>query len=224
MDTSLPGPLRSAKRVDNLPLRAYAGDSAWPLESSYLALLPSRNFHATFAMDDSLFFVNLGLRYLHILGAIALMGGTIFMRMALWPTLRSLDGEVRTPVHDGVRTRWAMVVGIASGMLLISGIANLGLAARYDITVQGGGSYSMLAGIKLLLAMPIFFIAALLMGKTTLAKKVQANAGLFLNINLILALILVLIGGWLRFSTKVVKEKYRSDAVPAASAMLDVTK
>jgi hypothetical protein len=175
-------------------------------------------------MDDSLFFVNLGLRYLHILGAIALMGGTIFMRMALWPTLRSLDGEVRTPVHDGVRTRWAMVVGIASGMLLISGIANLGLAARYDIIVQGGGSYSMLAGIKLLLAMPIFFIAALLMGKTTLAKKVQANAGLFLNINLILALILVLIGGWLRFSTKVVKEKYRSDAVPAASAMLDVTK
>lgn len=172
-------------------------------------------------MDDSLFFVNLGLRYLHILGAIALMGGTIFMRLALLPTLRSLDGEARAPVHDGVRSRWAMVVGLASGMLLISGIANLGLAARYDITLQGGGNYSMLAGIKLILALPIFMIAALLMGKTALAKKVQANAAMFMNINLVLALILVLIGGWLRFSTKVVKEKYRGNAVPAASAMLD---
>jgi uncharacterized membrane protein len=173
-------------------------------------------------MDDSLFFVNLLLRYLHIFGAITLMGGTIFMRLALLPTLQSLDGDKKAAVHDGVRSRWAMVVGIASGMLLISGIANLGLAARYDYHVPGDLSYSMLGGIKLVLALPIFVLAALLMGKTSLAKKVQANAAMVLNINLLLAVILVLIGGWLKFSTKELKEKYRPSVVPAASAALDV--
>lgn len=170
-------------------------------------------------MDDpQLFFVSLALRYLHILGAITLMGGTIFMRLALLPTLQGLDSERRSAVHDGVRSRWAMVVGIASGMLLISGIANLGLAARYDYRVPYGFSYSMLGGIKLVLALPIFVLAALLIGKTALAKKVQANAAMVLNINLVLALILVLIGGWLKFSTRELKEKYRQNVVPAASA------
>jgi hypothetical protein len=169
-------------------------------------------------LRDPLFFVNLALRYLHILGAITLMGGTIFMRLALLPTLQGLDGEKRSAVHDGVRSRWAMVVGIASGMLLISGIANLGLAARYDYRVPGDVSYSMLGGIKLVLALPIFVLAALLMGKTALAKKVQANAGLVLNINLVLAIILVLIGGWMKFSKRDIKEKYRPNAIPAASA------
>lgn len=171
-------------------------------------------------MDDSLFFVNLGLRYLHILGAITLMGGTIFMRLALLPTLLSLDKDQRAPIHDGVRSRWAMVVGIASGILLISGIANLGLAARYNYHVPADLSYSMLGGIKLVLALPIFMLAALLMGKTSLAKKVQANAALVLNINLALALILVLIGGWMKFSTRELKEKYRPGNAPPASAQL----
>lgn len=170
-------------------------------------------------MDDPLFFVNLGLRYLHILGAITLMGGTIFMRFALLPTLQGLDAEKRADVHQGVRSRWAMVVGIASGMLLISGIANLGLASQYVYKVPGDLSYSMLGGIKLILALPIFMLAALLMGKTNLAKKVQANAATVLNINLLLAVILVLIGGWLKFSKREPKPK-GPDIVPAAGAQL----
>lgn len=169
-------------------------------------------------MDDSLFYVNLALRYMHILGAITLMGATIFMRIALLPTLKELKPELREEVHQGVRTRWAKIVGLASGLLLLSGIANLGLAARYDFKVPGDLSYSMLGGIKLVLALPIFLFAALLMGKTSLAKKVQANAATVMNINLILAVILVLIGGWLKFSTRELKEKYRPKTVPPASA------
>ena len=51
------------------------------------------------------------LRYMHILGAIALMGGTIFMRFALAPTVRELDPAVRASagaaVSDRVPRRWA---------------------------------------------------------------------------------------------------------------------
>jgi hypothetical protein len=130
-----------------------------------------------------------------------------------------MDSEKRAEVHQGVRSRWAMVVGIASGMLLISGIANLGLASRYTFDMPYDVlSYSMLGGIKLILALPIFVLAALLMGKTNLAKKVQANAATVLNINLLLAVILVLIGGWLKFAKR--EPKPAKADVPAASARL----
>jgi hypothetical protein len=169
-------------------------------------------------MDDSLFYVNLILRYMHIFGAIALMGATIFMRFALLPTLKELSPEERERVHQGVRSRWVMFVRTAAVLLLGSGIANLGLAARYDFNVPGDLSYSMLGGIKLVLALPIFVLAELLMGKSSLAKKVQANAAMVMNINLVLAVILVLIGGWLKFSTRQLKEKYRPGNAPPASA------
>lgn len=172
-------------------------------------------------VDDPLLPVNLILRYLHIFGAITLMGGTIFMRMALLPTLQSMDSEKRAEVHQGVRSRWAMVVGIASGMLLISGIANLGLASRYEFDMPYDLlNYNMLGGIKLILALPIFVLAALLMGKTNLAKKVQANAATVLNINLLLAVLLVLIGGWLKFAQR--EPKPAKPDVPAASARLEL--
>lgn len=57
-------------------------------------------------MSDSLFPVLLILRYMHILGAIALMGGTIFMRFALVPTVPELDEKSRAALHEGVRSRW----------------------------------------------------------------------------------------------------------------------
>lgn len=171
-------------------------------------------------MDDSLFYIQLVLRYLHIFGAIALMGGTIFIRFALLPTLQSLKGEGREQVHDGVRSRWKMVIRASIVMLLVSGIANLGLAARYDYAVPGGLNYSMLAGVKLILALPIFLLAELLMGKSSLAKKVQASAPTILNVNLVLAVLLVLIGGWLKFSTRELKEKYKPGNAPPASAQV----
>lgn len=158
------------------------------------------------------FYLQLTLRYLHILGAISLMGGTIFMRFALLPTVSELDAEIRRKVHEGVRSQWAKFVAGAALLLLVSGIANLGLAARYEITVPGGLSYNLLGGLKLILALPIFLFASFLTGRSAAAQKFQANPGLWMNVNLVLALVLVLIGGWLRFSDKQLKEKYRTPA------------
>jgi len=49
-------------------------------------------------MSDPLFPVLLILRYMHILGAIALMGGTIFMRFALRPVVVGLPPETKATV------------------------------------------------------------------------------------------------------------------------------
>jgi uncharacterized membrane protein len=150
-------------------------------------------------MNDSLFPVLLLLRYMHILGAIALMGGTIFMRFALVPVVPGLDEKSRAELHEGVRSRWAKFVMIAAAMLLISGIANLGLASRYEFAPPVGKLYNMIAGVKLILALPIFLFASFLTGRSATAKRIQANRVMWLNVNLALAVLMVLIGGFLRF-------------------------
>ena len=158
-------------------------------------------------MNDSLFPVLLILRYMHILGAIALMGGTIFMRFALVPTVPELDDKSKAVLHEGVRSRWAKFVMISAALLLISGITNMGLAARYDFAPPVGKMYNMIVGIKLILALPIFLFASLLTGRREAAKKFQANRVLWLNVNLMLAVLMVLIGGFLRYVPRDLKSE-----------------
>jgi hypothetical protein len=170
-------------------------------------------------MSDSLFPVLLILRYMHILGAIALMGGTIFMRFALRPVVVQLPLEVKASVHEQVRSRWAKFVMLATLLILVSGIANLAMASRYTFDKPFGMSYHMLVGIKFLLALPIFFIAALMTGRTNLAKRIQTNAEFWMNLNLTLALVMVLMGGLLKFVNR--KPKASANAPSAVVARYD---
>src|SRR4029450_10435622 len=124
-------------------------------------------------MNDSLSWLMLLLRYMHILGAIALMGGTIFMRFALAPTVATLDPETKAKIPEQVRSRWSKFVMLAAGLLLVSGITNLALAGRYQFESIFGmpKGYHMIVGIKLLLALPIFFISSVLSVRMIVDKK-----------------------------------------------------
>jgi Predicted integral membrane protein len=150
-------------------------------------------------MSDPLLPLLLILRYMHILGAIMLMGGTIFMRCALAPTVAQLDPAARATLHEQLRSRWSKFVMLAAALLLISGVTNLALAVNYKFEPVFGLSYHMVVGIKLLLSLPIFFVASLLAGRSETARKFQANALTWMNFNLALALLMVAIGGVLKF-------------------------
>jgi len=165
-------------------------------------------------MSDPLLPVLLILRYMHILGAIALMGGTIFMRFALRPVVVQLPPETKAAIHEQVRSRWSKFVMLASALLLLSGITNLALAGRFDFEAILGmpKGYHMLVGIKFLLALPIFFIAALMTGRSNAAKKVQNNAEFWMNLNLSLALVMVLMGGLLKFVQRSPKAERQTPA------------
>jgi|SRR5688500_14060124 uncharacterized membrane protein len=167
-------------------------------------------------MDDPLFPLLLALRYLHILGAITLMGGTIFMRFALAPVVAGLDGAAKSQLHEQVRSRWSKFVMLAAALLLVSGIVNMILysSRRYEMETLWGMSYAMVTGIKFLLALPIFLFASFLAGRSQTARKFQANAVTWMNVNLVLALLMILIGGALKF----VKRDYRETPPSATSS------
>ena len=64
-----------------------------------------------------------------------LMGGTIFMRFAIAPTVQTLEGSTRADFHERIRARWSKFVMLASGLLLVSGLANMMLftKSRYEM-------------------------------------------------------------------------------------------
>lgn len=138
-------------------------------------------------------------RWLHILSAIAAVGGSIFMRLALLPAVGVLADDARRALHEAVRSRWSKVVMAAILFLLLSGVYNL-IAIERNKTYPEADSalYHALLGIKLILALVIFFIASALVGRSEGLAKIRQNARFWLTLNVVLAVILVLLSGLMR--------------------------
>ena len=61
-------------------------------------------------------------RWLHIVPMAVLVGGTIFMGLALVPASNETDGAAE--FREAIRRRWAKWVGISVLFLLVSGLYN----------------------------------------------------------------------------------------------------
>lgn len=137
------------------------------------------------------------MRWLHIVGAAAMLGGGIFVRLVLQPSAAALPEAAHDQLRAEVRGRWAKIFGILTAILLLSGFYNYLVANKGAHT--GQGQYHMLMGIKILLAFAVFALGALLAGKTGLAQKLQANARLWTAVTVLLGLIVVALGSYLKF-------------------------
>ncbi|MEK6236247.1 MAG: hypothetical protein N2C14_16195, partial [Planctomycetales bacterium] len=65
------------------------------------------------------------MRWLHIFPAILLVGGTLFMRIALVPSAEELPDAEHEKLREAIRERWAKWVHGAVGLLLVSGLFNM---------------------------------------------------------------------------------------------------
>ncbi|MEW4451556.1 hypothetical protein AB1L30_02615 [Bremerella sp. JC817] len=159
--------------------------------------------------------LDLVIRWAHILPAIILVGGTLYMVIALHPAMNATEFAEKPELKTAIRQRWSKVVMICAGLLLISGIVSLVLqATRYDFPQK---YYHGVAGIKLLIALVIFYIASLLVGRSQNAEKFREKEGFWLKVNATLAIIVVLMAGTLRVADRVPKHS-GSDDSPASEA------
>jgi hypothetical protein len=132
-------------------------------------------------------------RIVHILCAIILGGGLFYMRSILAPSSAAACFADR-------RSVWARWVGVATFLLLASGLFNYVTIVR---AAKAAGqalpsSYHALFGIKFLLALLVFFIAAILAGRTSAADRFRANMGRWLKIAWTAVMAIVIIGALLR--------------------------
>lgn len=145
------------------------------------------------------------MRWLHILSAITAIGGAIFMRLVLHPTVAAnLTDEEHMRLRAPLMKRWKMFVRTCIALFLISGLYNYMLVEMP--LHEGQGIYHMLFGIKFLLALVVFFLAEALSASGTTFAGIKAKAPLYLGLLVFLAVIIVLISGYMRALPNVAPE------------------
>jgi uncharacterized membrane protein len=148
-------------------------------------------------------------RWLHIGPAIVLVGGTTFMLFVLLPAAKVLPDDEHLKLRAEVIRRWKLFVHVGVGLFLISGFYNYLVVQRP--LHKGDGLYHAFMGIKILMAMGVFALAEIMVGRSKLAEKFRQNAPKYLAINLTLAVAIVLLSGFLK--TRIVPEKTISQPV-----------
>lgn len=149
-------------------------------------------------------------RWLHILAAVTAGGGAIFMKLALHPASQTLAEGERQTLREAVRARWSKVVMISIAVLLATGLFNfIQIVKLYDLK---GTPYHALFGTKFILAMAVFALASILVGRSALAVKLRSDMGKWLTVLVTLLVVVIGLSSGLKNLPHVPKT-----AVPAAA-------
>ena len=94
---------------------------------------------------------------------------------------------------------WRKIVGITILLLLLSGFANYYFVLK-DTTgrLDNTKLYHPLIGVKMILAMVVFFLASALSGRAKGLEGLRKKSGFWMGLNLTLAAIIIAIAGYLK--------------------------
>ncbi|MBM3998661.1 MAG: hypothetical protein FJ297_03790 [Planctomycetes bacterium] len=148
-----------------------------------------------------------GLRFAHILGAILLVGGIVFQRCVAVPALDPARDPTSGPDADRSRQRWGRLILAGIALLLVSGLvqtALVSIAYRFP-----NGEYNPVLGVKILAALAIMFVASVLAGRSPVSRKWQRAPRRWLNLLVVLSVTVLLLAGIMRKAERVPK---KSDA------------
>ena len=146
--------------------------------------------------------VMIAVRWLHIVSATLALGVPIYVRFVLSPALQGADEAARTAVQEGIARRWRIWVHVLIVVFLATGFYTYLVVARWRSDAyppELRGRYHMLLGIKIVIALAIFFIASALAGRSAAFASIRANAKTWLNILVVLGLVLVAISNVVRY-------------------------
>lgn len=157
--------------------------------------------------------MDLLLRWVHVLSASILVGGAFFLRFSMAPLWASQTEEARRAALAVWRPGWSRLVMMASGLLLVSGLVNAVLMIkRHDF---GDAPYHAFVAGKLVLAMILFWLNAVLAGRSETAERFRKDLVKWLNVNLILVIVTVAVGGYMKLMPRELKSAATSTAVEA---------
>jgi uncharacterized membrane protein len=145
---------------------------------------------------DGMYWLMLASRVLHILGAIILVGGIFYVRNVVLSGNTPSGGAAADQQFGGRRAAWAMWVGVATLLLLVTGLWNyMQIIKTHE---RMASSYHMLAGMKMLAGLALFGLAAVLAGRSPAAETLRQRMRLWLNVCLVLGIASVVLGSVLR--------------------------
>jgi putative copper export protein len=145
---------------------------------------------------DAMYWLMLASRVLHILGTIVLVGGIFYQRTVVAPAVPKGGTATADDWFAGRRTAWAKWVVIATFVLLVTGLFNY--VRIVQTNERMGAAYQAIFGIKFLLALAVFALAAILAGRSPAADRLRQNMKAWLSVCLAVGILIVVLAGVLR--------------------------
>ena len=133
-------------------------------------------------------------KWLHLLSVIGTLGGILFARIVL------ADGQVKGGTNWSAALaplwrRFGIALGVLWAIVLLTGTYNYIIVSPKVV-----GSYHMLAGMKIMLAVLMFLVSMLLVHPGGAGGKLQANRGPWLAVLLVMGVAVVGISAHLNLS------------------------
>lgn len=141
------------------------------------------------------FLIQVVSRFIHVMSAIALLGGSLFTLCVLLPAAAELDEEPHARLRSGVLRRWKWIVHLVIALMLISGFYNYVTAMPNH---RGDGLYHALVGTKMLMALGVFFIAAALVGRSEALEGMREQRRKWTGVAVLLGVLIVALSGFVK--------------------------
>jgi uncharacterized membrane protein len=168
-------------------------------------------------MDSPRFVIDVLSRWLHVIFAVVLLGGGLFMRFVLHPAVMQEPADRVASLRERVVGVWKKFVMLSIALLLLSGFYNYLVVALPNH--KGDGLYHALMGTKIILALVVFFLASALTGRSPALQKLRDNAGRWMTVTVTLGILIVMIAGFLKIrGTPEATTDTEPDENPAATA------
>jgi uncharacterized membrane protein len=137
-------------------------------------------------------------RILHVTTAVIIVGGSFFLRFVLMPVATSvLADETHQQLRNSITGKWKKFVHAGIGVFLISGGFNYYRTLVSGIH-RGDSLYHALLGVKILLAMAVFFLSSVIVGRSATFEGLRKESRKWLAVNLFLALVIIALSGFLK--------------------------
>lgn len=144
---------------------------------------------------QSIPWLTLLVRYLHLLAMAITVGGAFYMRfIQLKPAQQNLDAATQLQLRQAMMQRWRLVLHIAVTVLLITGFYNLMVA----LAGKPGHLYHLIFGIKFIAAMGLFMLVILLASRHE-RPKFEQHRSRYMLVAVILGLVIVLLSLMLKY-------------------------
>ena len=144
---------------------------------------------------DSQFLINVISRIVHVSTAIALVGGSVFMVFVLLPAAKQLSAEQHERLRGLVNKSWKRYVHVGILLFLVTGFYNYFQQMPFH---KKDGLYHGLIGTKIILALVIFFIASVLVGRSAKFEWMRVGREKWLKIIVLLAAMIVGMSGFVK--------------------------
>lgn len=139
-------------------------------------------------------YLSLIFRWMHILPASIMFGGAVFVRYCLIPSSAGSSFDT----NQEMRKSWMRLVSISTLLLLVSGLYNgITKIIAYKLTPD----YHGLVLGKLLIGLAVFYLAAVLAGRSDRAVRMRQKETYWTNILVFLMFLLIMIGGYMKISS-----------------------